>query len=173
MNFTGKSFVYTGKKEDFKWDEAGISLHFPAASCDKEIEISIAVVDILNDAIIPQRYRFMPAASATYRITASAPLPAPVKVKMQHCAVLEKEDSLAHIIAHEGPPYCFELLPGGKFPLGSTYGEIELTKFSLLRIVWQILGYRMSLSFHIFYMSKNKAIVTVTQNLEPNETALK
>ena len=123
--FTGKTFTYTGKQSDFVWNEAEISLHFPAAFCEKEIKVSVAIVDI-EDEILPLRYRFVPSASAMYRITASDALPAPVKVQMQHCAVLDKEDSLVFIVAHDGPPYHFELLHGGKFPMGSFYGEIEL-----------------------------------------------
>ena len=170
--FTGKTFTYTGKQSDFVWNEAGISLHFPAAFCEKEIKVSVAIVDI-EDEILPLRYRFMPSASAMYRITASDALPAPVNVQMQHCAVLDKEDSLAFIVAHDGPPYHFELLHGGKFPMRSFYGEIELKTFSFLQIIWQFLGYRMSLSLHIFYHSDSKtATIVVTKDLEENVTAL-
>ena len=91
---------------------------------------------------------------------------------MQHCAVLEEEDSLVHIVAHEGPPYYFELLPGGKFPLGSSYGEIELTKFSLLNIMWKTFGYQMLLSLQVFYFANSRAIFVVTKNLAENITAL-
>ena len=141
----------------------------------KDIKLSIAMVDI-KDEILPLRYRFMPSASAMYRITASDALPAPVKVRMQHCAVLDKEDSLVFIVAHNGPPYHIELLHGGKFPMGSFYGEIELKTFSFLQIIWQFLGYRMSLSLHIFYHSDSKtrkrATVVVTKDLEENVRAL-
>ena len=86
----------------------------------KNIEITISVVDI-QYAIQPPLYRLMPKASAMFKITASAALPAPVKVRMQHCAVLEKEDSLVYIVAHdERPPYHFKILPGGSFPLDIT-----------------------------------------------------
>ena len=173
--FTGKTFTYTGKQSDFVWNEAGISLHFPAAFCEKEIKVSVAIVDI-EDEILPLRYRFVPSASAMYRITASDALPAPVKVQMQHCAVLDKEDSLVFIVAHDGPPYHFELLHGGKFPMGSFYGEIELKTFSFLQIIWQFLGYRMLLSLHIFYHSDSKkqkrATVVVTKNYVDNVRAL-
>ena len=155
--FTGKSFVYTGMKKHFVWDEAGISLHFPYASCDKQIKISVAVVEIEED-ILPMRYRLMPKASAMYRITTSDTLPVPVKVRMQHCAVLEEEDSLVHIVAHDhdGPPYHFELLPGGKFPLGSSYGEIELSKFSFLTTMLQRLGVPLSLAIHVLFQRFSK-----------------
>ena len=169
--FAGKTFVYTGKQTDFFWDEAGISLHFPATSCEKDVEISIAIVDI-EEAILPLHYRFVPAASATYRITASGPLPAPVKVRMQHCAVLEGEDSLVHIVAHRGPPYRFQILPGGKFLSGSSYGEIELMNFSFLRIVWKILGYKMWLSLYVFYFDDSRAIFVATKSTAENNTAL-
>ena len=72
--------------------------------------------------------------------------------------------------------YYFELLHGGKFPMGSCYGEIELKTFSFLQIIWQFLGYRISLSLHIFYHSDSKTrkrvTIVVTKDLEENVTAL-
>ena len=37
-SFGKKVFVYSGKKLDFDWEDAGISLHFPGATFEKEIE---------------------------------------------------------------------------------------------------------------------------------------
>ena len=117
----------------------------------------------------------MPKASAMYKITASDPLPAPVKVRMQHCAVLEEEDSLVHIVAHDrdGPPYHFELLPGGKFPLGSSCGEIELSRFSFLAIMLQRLGVRLSLAIHVFYLKDSTAKFVVTKHNPDKIAAVK
>ena len=66
-------FKYTGRKLDFIWEEAGVSLHFPAATLRKSIDMSVVVVaNVTDHSIFPRKYRFMPAASATYKITASA-----------------------------------------------------------------------------------------------------
>ena len=60
--------------------------------------------------------------------------------------------------------------------MGSFYGEIELKTFSFLQIIWQFLGYRISLSLHIFYHSDSKtrkrATVVVTKNYVDNVRAL-
>ncbi|CAI8005534.1 hypothetical protein GBAR_LOCUS4297 [Geodia barretti] len=110
-----QKFWYTGKQMDFIWEEAGISLHFPAAFCERDIKISVGIfTDLEQNCILPQ---LMPRASSTYEIKASAPLPAPVRVRIEHCAIVEKENSLVHMVAHGGAPYQFKPLHGGHFPL--------------------------------------------------------
>ncbi|CAI8034965.1 Ankyrin homolog [Geodia barretti] len=145
-----QSFVYTGRKMAFFWEDAGINLHFPAAACEEEIKISVKVLTNVEDnCIMPDGYRLMPFASAVYKITASAKLSAPVKVRMQHCAVVDKEGSLVHIVAHCTSPYRFKLLHKGKFPLGDTYGEIEISRFSVLGTIFNFLGLVSTLAIHV------------------------
>ena len=174
-SFGKKVFVYSGKKLDSDWEDAGISLHFPDATFEKEIEISVEIVTNIDEqGILPRRYRLMPAASTPYKITASAPLPAPVTVRMEHCAVVKEENTLVLMVAHKGPPYNFEPLPGAKFPLNSFYGEVELEHFSLLQFFWNLLGYRkMQLSVHVLYHEDNTATFVVTKNLKDHIQAVK
>ena len=105
----------------------------------------------------------MPIVSDMYKITASA-LPAPLTIRMKHCAVVEDSDSLVFIVAHGSPPYRFELLYGGKFPVGESYGEIKLQRFSILAILAHTLGWRMSLSVQVFYRRNNNVAFVVTKN---------
>ena len=173
--FSKQSFWYTGRKMDFIWEEAGISLHFPDASYKEEIEISVSVATNADElSILPPQYRLMPAASATYRITASNVLPAPAQIRIQHCAILHKENSLILMVARKGPPYWFEPLNDGEFPLKSDYCEISTKKFSLFHIVWNLLFNRpMRLSVRIFYHNDNTATFVVTKNLPAHITAMK
>ena len=173
--FSKQSFWYTGGKMDFIWEEAGISLHFPDASYKEEIEISVSVATNADHlGILPPKYRLMPAASATYRITASNVLPAPAQIRIQHCAILHKENSLILMVARNRPPYWFEPLNDGEFPLKSDYCEISTKKFSLFHIVWNLLFNRpMRLSVRIFYHNDNTATFVVTKNLPTHIAAVK
>ena len=131
---TEQCFVYTGKHMEFIWEEAGISLHFPAASCERDIKVSVEILtNIEGNCILPKGYRLMPAASATYKITASAHFPAPVRLRMEHCAIIEKENSLVYMVAPCSIPYNFKAVGKGKF--NESHGEIEIKHFSIWRIL--------------------------------------
>ena len=159
---------------DFIWEEAGISLHFPAAACETDIKISVGIfTDLEQNCIFPQRYRLMPMASSTYEITSSAPLPAPVRVRMEHCAIVEKQESLVHMVAHSGPPYRFEPLNSGNFPLNESYGEIELKRFCLLAIFYKIFNIKMTLAVFVAYKKQNIVHFLVTKNCEAYCTAVR
>ena len=163
MEYTGTAFTYDSPN--------GISLHFPTvAECEAAIKISIKVVN--DDYILPEGYKDMDLVSSMFKITASADLPAPVTMRMEHCAVVEEEDSLVHMIAHGPPPYKFKLLEGGKFPIREFYGEIEMKKFCTLTQS-QKLKTPMSLSVHIFYHDQCSATFVATQNLPNLNRAVK
>ena len=174
-----QSFVYAGKKSDFVWKEGGISLHFPAATSSKtNIKISVAVVgDVQKHSILELPYQQMTAASATYKITASAPLPVAVKIRMQHCVVLESGESLTLMVADRGPPYYFKPLPGAIFPPESSYGEIEVQSFSFFEMLKDVLSwclrYPMRLSIQVFYHEDSTATFVVTKNIPSYLVAVK
>ena len=167
-----QSFVYTGKTLDFIWEEAGIDMHFPAASCEESIDISVkCMTKVEENSILPHGYRLMPMASATYKIKTSATFPAPVSVRIQHCAITNNKYSLVFMVAHNGPPYHFQPLQGGKFPPGESYGEIEVKKFCYLSIFYNFLNYfhyKMSLAVHIAYLGDNGAHFLLTKNIPAN-----
>ena len=102
-------------------------MHFPATDKSEEtIKISLKVVN--DDYILPEGYEDMQLISAMFRITASAILPVPVTVRMEHCAIVKKKNMIAH-----GPPlFKFKLLEGGIFPIGKFYGEIKMKKICTL-----------------------------------------
>ena len=166
-----QSFVYTGQKLDFTWEGAGIDLYFPAATCDKDIKVSVeCMTHVEEDCIMPRGYRVMPMASMAYKISASAIFPAPVRVRVAHCAIVEREDALVHMVAHGGPPYRFKLLHGGRFPSNESYGEIE---FCLISIFYNIMDPKMSLAVFVAYLNNNTVHILVTKNLPANRTAVR
>ena len=156
--YTGRAFSYTST--------TGIGLFFPAGECEKHVNISVQVVD--NDYILPSRCDEMAIVSDMYKITTSGKLPVPGTIRMNHCAVMEEEDSLVFIIAHGSPPYQFNLLYGGIFPPYKTYGEIELKNFSILAILAHKLGWRMSLSAQVLYHKNNAAATFVVTKNTPS-----
>ena len=170
-----QSFLYTGRHLDFIWEEAGISLHFPATYGVETAEITVEVMpDIDEHSIFPPKYRLMPAASATYKITANSTIPAPVRIRIDHCAVLQNEDELILMVAHGGPLYYFQPLPKAQFPLTSSYGEIEVKGFSIFRSLWNLVSYyRMHLAIQVFYKKDSTATFVVTKNLKAHIGAVK
>ena len=139
--------------------------------CPRPVKISVQVVN--DDYILPPGFEEMPIVSDMYIITASDELPVPVTLRIEHCALVEEEESLVYIAAHGPPPYRFNLLPGGHFPIGRAYGEIELKRFSLFAILAQKLGWRMSLSVQVFYHKDNAATFVATKNTQSLIQAVK
>ena len=166
-----ESIVYTGNA--FTYDSpAGISLEFPSAECKTPVKVSVKVVS----DILPPGFDDMVQVSEMFQITASGPLPAPVTVRIEHCAVVDddNETSLVHMVAHGAPPYEFEPLEFGRFPKGKAYGEIELTKFCIFTTLARVLHLRMSLSIRLFYREEiTAANFVVTKNLRSRIQAVK
>ena len=134
------------------------------------------VGDVNKHSILPLPYRLMTAASATYKITASSPLPVAVKLRMKHCVVLEREESLTLMVADKGPPYYFKPLPGAKV-LPNSYCEVEVHSFSFFQILKDFFSPRpkhpMRLSLQLFYHEDSTATFVVTKNLPPHIDAVK
>ena len=161
--------VYTGEACPY-FSQNGISFHFPASESKCKVELRFKVVN--DDYVLPKGYEDMPLASSMFKITASDELPVPVTVRMEHCAIIEEDDSLVHMIAHGPPPYHFQLLPEGKFPLGECYGEIQMKRFCTLTQAQKRRG-PMSLSVHIFHHSYCSATFIATRNLRTLIRAVK
>ena len=159
---------------DFIWKDAGISLRFPAASLKKEIEMSVEIFKTGEEHCIwPQQYRFVPPASAAYKITASGAFSVPVRVRVQHCIVTDKEHSMVHMVAHSGPPFKFKPLNSGIFPPGKSYGEIQITEFSIWKILCKFFPLTTSLAIHVVYFSDSTAQIAVTKNISAHRTAVR
>ena len=161
--------VYTGEACSHV-SQNGISFHFPASESKCRVKLRYKVVN--DDYVLPKGYEDMPLVSSMFKITTSDELPVPVTVQMEHCAIIEEDDTLVHMIAHGPPPYHFKLLPEGKFPLGECYGEIEMKMFCTLTQAQKRRG-PMSLSVHIFYHSYCSASFVATRNLRTLNRAVK
>ena len=158
-----ETVVYTGEACSHV-SQNGISFHFPASESKCRVELRYIVVN--DDYVLPKGYEDMPLVSSMFKITASDELPVPVTVQMEHCAIIEEDDSLVHMIAHGPPPYHFQPLLSGTFPLGERYGEIQVKRFSVLTTLAKILGLRLSLSVQVFYHDHSSATFVATKNLQ-------
>ena len=165
-----ESVIYIGKACSYI-SQTGISLHFPAAKCPTPIKVSVKVVN--GEYTLPPEYEGMPLVSSMFKITASDTLPAPITVRMEHCAVVERDDSLVHMIAEDTQPYRFKELPGGEFPIGGSYGEIKLEKFSIFTTICKVLGLYLDLSISLFYHKDDTATFVATRNLHEVIAAVK
>ena len=141
----------------------GISFHFPASESKCRVELRFKVVN--DDYVLPKGYEDMPLVSSMFKITASDELPVPVTVQMEHCAIIEEDDSLVHMKAHGPPPHHFQPLLSGTFPLGERYGEIQVKHFSIFTALAKKLGLKLSLSVQVFYHDHSSATFVVTKNL--------
>ena len=165
-----ESVVYAGKACCYT-SQSGISLHFPDAKCPTPVKVSVKVVS--GDYTLPPEYKGRPLVSSMFKITASDELPAPITVQIEHCAVVDKEDCLLHMVAQDTLPYQFKPLPGGKFQMNGSYGEIQLEKFSTLTTICRTLGLYMNLSVFVFYDRDNTATFVATRNLSEAIEAVK
>ena len=156
--------VYTGEACSHV-SQNGISFHFPASESECRVKLRYKVVD--DDYVLPKGYEDMPLVSSMFKITASDELLVPVTVRMEHCAIIKEDDSLVHMIAHGPPPYYFQPLLSGTFPLGKRYGEIQVHRFSIFTTLAKRLGLRLSLSVQVFYHDHSSATFVVTKNLRP------
>ena len=162
--------VYTGEACSHV-SQNGISFHFPASESKYRVELRFKVVN--DDYVLPEGYEDMPLVSSMFKITASDELLVPVIVQMEHCAIIEEDDSLVHMIAHGPPPYYFQPLLSGTFPLGERYGEIQVKRFSVLTTLANKLGLRLSLSVQVFYHDHSSATFVATKNLQRLISAVK
>ena len=161
--------VYTGEACSHV-SQNGISFHFPASESKCRVELRYKVVD--DDYVLPKGYEDMPLVSSMFKITASDELLVPVTVRMEHCAIIE-DDSLMHMIAHGPPPYYFQPLLSGTFPLGERYGEVQVKRFSIFTTLAKKLRLTLSLSVQVFYHDHSSTTFVVTKNLRRLISAVK
>ena len=115
----------------------------------------------------------MPLASSVYQISASDALPAPVTVRMAHCAVVKRDNTLRFMTAHGKPPHNFKPVPSGVFPHGEFYGELELHKFSFFTILQNIRDWSMRFAVHVFRCRDGSADFIVTKDIPEQCNAVK
>ncbi len=104
--------------------------------------------EIAVKALVGGKFKFpsdCELISAVYAISfASGKLPKPVRLEIQHCALLKEESQFKYLsfvkapMRERIPPFEFSPLEGGSFDLNSQYGFITLDQFCLIGIIRRI-----------------------------------
>ena len=139
--------TYTGAAESFEWSGHGFRLHFPEHLLPRDLSACVLNVKaaISGQFELPKGTELV---SGVYCISSPCKFTSGVTVDIQHClkATAGRDVSrLSFVIAdcsQPGLPYCFKPLDGGVFTGHSSYGSVELSHFSLLAIVYWLVGFR-------------------------------
>ena len=140
-----KSVSFTNDTEhSFQLQECGLSLDFPKGMITAPVESAPVGYDVTVKGLWGGKFVFpegtqLISSVTSVSLTVPSPLNKPVTVQLMHCASITDQSQsiyLSFVMSHSvQPPFKFELLQGGDFPVGSQYGTIQLKKFCLIAIV--------------------------------------
>ena len=130
--------IHGAEPQSLVFEGQGFELIAPKDSClpKEDCNISIDVV-MAGDFTFPEG---MEPVSAIYIVSVSSVLCQPLLLRLQHCVDLELAKDQSHLSFYRAPlnksvpPYNFRPINGGRFIVGSQYGEIELQSFSAVVI---------------------------------------
>lgn len=122
------------------WEECGFRMHLRDSSFPKDSITNLSVYAVHSGPFLyPEN---MAPASCIYYIKLSQPLLKPVVVEIQHCWNVSPREkphlSFALAAMSTGPPYQFELVDGGVFQPGSSYGILDRGGFCSLTILERV-----------------------------------
>ncbi len=133
-------------------------------------------------ALVGGKFKFPSGSeliSAVYAISFTRKLAKPVRLEIQHCALLKEESQLKYLYfvkASRIPPFEFSPLEGGSFDLNSQFGFIILDQFCLIGIISRIYRYIFPLYIgqlyyiHGYTVNHWKAMFIATKNLNALQT---
>lgn len=138
-----KLFVATGDQAQYlDWEDMGLKIHVPSGTLSPNDSCEIATF-----AFVGGRFSF-PAktdlVSTAYAVAVSKPLNNPIQIELQHCVELRSIHQTAYLsmtlARSEEIPYKFELVQGGSFYPGNSYGcysysETGLKLIGILRLI--------------------------------------
>ena len=127
-----REFIYSGEESTFPCEEYGIRIRFPEHQVEREITMTVISLNTSGDDCTIECEDDAEFVSGIYRVRVSEPIPCPVTVQIQHCAIIntsEDTSTLTFLRSNTNEDY-FAAIEGGKFDLESGYGQIELCQFS-------------------------------------------
>ena len=115
------------------WEEYGLRITIPHEAVPLYDTVEIAITALVGgEFILPEDTELV---SAVYAISVSKQFLKPVQLEIQHCVSIEKPADSNYLsfatASSDQPPYQFKPVEGGEFPIGSRYGSIYITEFSL------------------------------------------
>ena len=158
----------------FEWKGYGLKLHIEEKSLPKDIEqMTIYImVSITGHYDTPEGYQ---RVSPVFWFVCDPMCKFEITLEMQHCVVPEHASDLMFARAdcsQKKLPYNFELLKGGQFSVQSSYGRLELNKFSAIATFVRQLCHTISNWFnmqycaYMFYLQGQKVDIVVTWNTD-------
>ena len=126
------------------WEEYGLRITIPHEAVPLYDTVEVAITALVGgEFILPEDTELV---SAVYAISVSKPFLKPVQLEIQHCVFIEKpahSNYLSFATAPSDEASCeFQPVKGaGEFSIGSRYGSIYTTEFSLWSII-QNVGHR-------------------------------
>ena len=135
-----------GKKYSFEWKGYGFRIHIPKGALPTDIsECTIHITASLSGQFqFPEGSELV---SGVYWLSCPVQFAKPVTLDIQHCVAIERPQQnslLTFATAHCSQrqlPYKFDVMEGGEFSLGSSYGSISVKHFSCFAILKYILGF--------------------------------
>ena len=148
-HISGIQFIYLGTQtvtqstvtQTISLKTFGIKLYLsPNTFSEPVFSITIGV-GLSGSFISPER---MTLVSAVYYIRTSSELLRPITVEIEHCVILLDNNKTSGLKFGKAdtnsywasPPYIFKTLSEGMFPVGQSWGTIQMSSFSLLSIFW-------------------------------------
>ena len=115
------------------WEEYGLRITIPHDAVPLYDTVEVAITALVGgEFILPEDTELV---SAVYAISVSKPLLKPVQLEIQHCVSIEEpahSNYLSFATARSDQlPYQFQPVEGGEFSIGSRYGSLYITEFSL------------------------------------------
>ena len=123
--------MVTNEAMNFHWKDHGFKLHVQDNSLPEGIpEYSVNIKASLSGQFeLPESYELV---SAMYWVKTPGKFTKPITIEVQHCANFSDPNQLHFVFtsfAKKGLPYKFEVIDGGSFTLGNTYGALSTTHF--------------------------------------------
>ena len=123
------------------WEEYGLRITIPHEAVPLYDTVEVAITALVGgEFILPEDTELV---SAVYAISVSKPLLKPVQLEIQHCVSIEKpahSNYLSFATAPSDQVSCeFQPVKGaGEFSVGSRYGSIYITEFSLWSVIKKV-----------------------------------
>ena len=162
----------------FEWRGYGLRLHVPKGSLPhgmEECRINIKA-SFSGQFQLPEGSDLL---SPVFWITGTCKFTKPVTLELQHCALTEDEAALSHLsfvsanCSQRDLPYRFRQLDWGVFTKHSSYGSIQLNRYSGIGIMGRKRTSR-SYCAHLYYTVKKvyewRFYFVITQDLDAKNT---
>ena len=125
--------------QSLNWSQWGLRMHFAEDTVSATETCEVAV-----KALVGGKFKFPSGSqliSVVYAVSFASKVKKPVKVEIQHCALLKNEGQFQYLsfvkapLRQKVPPFEFTPLNGGEFSLESQYGSITLDHLCLIAIL--------------------------------------